>query len=65
MKSECEHMTPFIWEKPDRFKLANDSNSLDIIKPRWTVDEKEDSEFMAIIDGGLYYHHTDKGWIYI
>ena len=51
---EREHVTPFIWRQPRRFRL------LDVVAPenhsdlRWTVDTPEDFELVSRIYGALY-----------
>jgi spore coat polysaccharide biosynthesis protein SpsF len=51
---ECEHVTPFILERPDRFRIgivqqdANDSGY------RLTLDTPEDWQLIALIYGELY-----------
>ena len=41
-----EHVTPFLYQNPHRFKLGNISNSLNLSRFRCTVDYKKD--FLAI-----------------
>jgi len=43
---EREHVTPYIIENPDKFKLLNVSNTIDLSHLRWTLDTKEDFEFI-------------------
>jgi glutamate-1-semialdehyde aminotransferase len=45
LKSEREHVTPYIWKHPSLFRLANVRNERDLSALRWTVDEPEDLEF--------------------
>ncbi len=40
--SEREHVTSFIWNNPELFRIANVSNAKDLSHLRWTVDEEED-----------------------
>lgn len=54
---EREHTTPFIWERPDRFKLSNIlwETGLDYSdKVRLTIDFKEDYELIKSIFDRLY-----------
>lgn len=44
-----EHVTPFIYSHPDIFRLANVTNSTDYSHMRWTLDTKEDLEFIRRI----------------
>jgi spore coat polysaccharide biosynthesis protein SpsF len=49
LPSEREHVTPFIWKQPDKFRLANVSHDVDLSRMRWTVDEPRDLEFVRAI----------------
>ncbi len=44
-----EHVTPYIWELPEKFHLANIENPENFSHMRWTVDEREDLEFVREI----------------
>ncbi len=46
LKSEREHVTPFIRKPSNLFRLANVKNDVDLSAMRWTVDEPEDLEFV-------------------
>jgi spore coat polysaccharide biosynthesis protein SpsF (cytidylyltransferase family) len=46
LMSEREHVTPFLWKRPERFRLANVVHSEDLSRLRWTVDEAADMEFV-------------------
>jgi spore coat polysaccharide biosynthesis protein SpsF len=53
---EREHVTPFIYEHPDLFKLQNVKAEGDLISPlRLTVDTEEDLELMREIYKRLYF----------
>ena len=54
MVSEREHVTPYIWKNPDRFKIHQVKEKIDRSSLRWTVDEPEDLEFIRRIYGYLY-----------
>ncbi len=54
MPSQREHVTPFIRQQPDRFKVANHSGNQDLSHMRWTVDEPEDFEMVREIYETLY-----------
>ncbi len=43
--SEREHVTPFIWKQPMRFKLAEFKLERNLSDWRWTVDKPEDLVF--------------------
>ncbi len=49
LKSEREHVTPYIWKHPTLFRLANVRNDIDLSKLRWTVDERQDLEFVRAV----------------
>jgi spore coat polysaccharide biosynthesis protein SpsF len=62
--AEREHVTPFIWLRPDRFRLANVAHELDLSAHRWTVDTEEDFELIrrmleALRDQGLDFDLAD------
>jgi len=46
---EREHVTPYIIENPDKFKLLNVANDINLSHLRWTLDTKEDFEFIDAI----------------
>ncbi len=53
LKSEREHVTPYIWKQPNLFRLGNVKNDLDLSALRWTVDEPCDLEFVRQVYGYL------------
>jgi spore coat polysaccharide biosynthesis protein SpsF (cytidylyltransferase family) len=54
VKSEREHVTPFIWKHPDLFRLGNHMALGDHSSLRWIVDDARDLEFVRTIFRGLY-----------
>lgn len=54
--SEREHVTPFIWKNPHWFTLKSVQSEVDRSDMRWTVDEKEDLEFVREV-----YRHLGTG----
>jgi spore coat polysaccharide biosynthesis protein SpsF len=52
--SEREHVTPYIWKNPDKFKPANVENDTDLSHLRFTVDEEKDLEFVREVYKHLY-----------
>ncbi|MDD5292054.1 MAG: hypothetical protein PHY46_02580, partial [Candidatus Omnitrophica bacterium] len=52
--SEREHVVPYIKKHPQKFKLVNFKNEIDLSAKRWTLDEKKDFEFIEIILKALY-----------
>lgn len=53
--SEREHVTPYIWNHPDIFRLANVENDEDLSHLRWTVDTETDLQFTREIYARLYH----------
>jgi len=54
---EREHTTPFIWERPERFRIGNITweTGLDYsMSHRFTIDYKEDYEFIKRVYDELY-----------
>jgi len=45
LPSEREHVTPFIWNHPERFRLANVEHAENLSEHRWTVDTEADLAF--------------------
>lgn len=54
MPYEREHVTPYIRENPDKFKMINVRNNVDLSHLRWTLDYPEDFEFITEIYKRLY-----------
>jgi spore coat polysaccharide biosynthesis protein SpsF len=46
---EREHVTPYIYEHPDKFKLLPVTGPGDFSSYRWTVDTEEDLEFVRAV----------------
>ena len=51
---EREHVTPYIIENPDKFKLLNVANDIDLSHLRWTLDTKDDFEFIGAVYKRIY-----------
>lgn len=51
---EREHVTPFLYKHPDRFKLGNVTSEIDRSELRWTVDEQVDLKLVRAIYAALY-----------
>lgn len=49
LPSEREHVTPYLWKHPDRFRLGSVTHDPDLSGLRWTVDQPEDLEFVRRI----------------
>jgi len=67
---EREHTTPFIWDRPGRFKIKNVSCENDrsnsqndySMSHRWTIDYLEDYLLIQKIFESLYSNNSDFGW---
>lgn len=53
-QDEREHVTPFIYRQPERYKLGNLRCEAMLAQHRWTVDTPEDFELVSRIIGALY-----------
>ena len=51
---EREHVTPYIIENPDKFKLLNVANDIDLSHLRWTLDTKDDFKFISAVYKNIY-----------
>lgn len=47
--SEREHVTPYFYNNPEKFKIFNITNQNDISNLRWTVDRIEDLKFIKAL----------------
>lgn len=54
LPSQREHVTPFIYQQPDRFRIGCMLNNIDLSGLRWTVDEPADYDLVARIYEVLY-----------
>jgi spore coat polysaccharide biosynthesis protein SpsF (cytidylyltransferase family) len=54
LKSEREHVTSYIRKHADKFKMITVECEKDLSDHRWTLDEKEDYEFIKHIYKNLY-----------
>jgi spore coat polysaccharide biosynthesis protein SpsF len=54
LPSEREHVTPFIYRRPQRFRLGSLMQEEDLSDLRWTVDEPEDFAFASKVYESLY-----------
>lgn len=54
LSSEREHVTPYIRNNPQLFKLFNVACKTDLSRMRWTLDEEKDYEFLRKIFDNLY-----------
>jgi len=51
---ELEHVTPYIYQHPEKFSLKNYAGSRDYSFHRWTLDTEEDYELILEIYKALY-----------
>ncbi len=49
LRSEREHATAYIWKHPEIFKIKNVAHRPDLSRHRWTLDTREDYEFIKHI----------------
>lgn len=54
LRSEREHVTPYVWKNPEKFNIANIENDKDLSYYRWTLDYEEDLEFVRKVYSGIY-----------
>ncbi|NFN86288.1 acylneuraminate cytidylyltransferase [Clostridium sporogenes] len=55
-----EHVTPYIWDNPKLFKLAQYKNNKDYSSLRWTLDTEKDFQLINKIYSLLYIHMNSK-----
>jgi spore coat polysaccharide biosynthesis protein SpsF len=51
---EREHVTPFLYRRPERFRIASVERSPSLADLRWTVDTPEDYAFVCRVYDALY-----------
>lgn len=54
LRSQREHVTPYIYGHPEAFTLSNLAHTSDLSHLRWTVDNPQDFELVSRIYGALY-----------
>lgn len=59
LPSQREHVTPFMYANPERYKLGSYKGDTDLSQLRWTVDEPEDLEFVTKIYEYLYPQNAE------
>lgn len=60
-EAEREHVTPFIYWRPERFRLRSLRMEPDLSSHRWTVDTREDFELVSRILETLYPRKPNFG----
>lgn len=58
-----EHVTPYVYGHPERFRLAQVTTDSDRSAERWTVDTPEDLALVERILGALYPVDPAFGWL--
>ncbi len=53
LKSEREHVTPYIYKNPDKFSLGHVVNDKDYSELRWVIDEPRDLIFVREVYSSL------------
>lgn len=54
LAAEREHVTPFIYWHPERYRIKNLASSQNLSHHRWTVDTAEDYKLVKLIFENLY-----------
>ncbi|HWR83508.1 MAG TPA: glycosyltransferase family protein [Candidatus Deferrimicrobium sp.] len=62
-RSDREHVTPFIYRRPERFRLGDVRYDEDHSHHRWTVDTAEDFELVRRIIEALSPMHPHFTWL--
>ena len=57
-----EHVSPFIYKQPDRFRLYSALCPINLSGERWTLDTPEDLEFLTRVIETLYPEIPDFGY---
>jgi spore coat polysaccharide biosynthesis protein SpsF (cytidylyltransferase family) len=60
LPSEREHVTPYIWNHPELFKIETVNYERDLSTLRWAVDEPRDLEFVRRV-----YHELGENMFYM
>lgn len=60
--SDREHVTPFIWRQPDRFRLGVLRPERDYSNYRWSVDTAADFQLVQEIYAGIYSEGRVFNW---
>jgi spore coat polysaccharide biosynthesis protein SpsF len=58
-KFEREHVTPFIYDPKQKFRVVHYRAPVDLSGLRWTVDEPEDLTFVREVYSALYHANPD------
>lgn len=60
---EREHVTLYMYQRPEQFRLANSGSARDYSHHRWTVDTPEDFELIKLILQELYPINNRFTWL--
>ena len=60
---EREHVTPFIYRRPEKFRLQRFAGEEKAYDGRWCVDEDADFDFVSKIIEALYPADPEFGWL--
>lgn len=61
LRSEREHVTPYIWKNPNKFKIFSIDNSIDHSDLKLSVDYAEDLNFIRLLYRKLYHRNRYFG----
>ncbi|MCY6370412.1 glycosyltransferase family protein [Clostridium ganghwense] len=59
-QSDREHVTPYIWDNADIFRVYQYKNDVDYSNLRWTLDTIEDFKLIDSIYNHLYYENGNN-----
>lgn len=62
LRSEREHVTPFVWKRPDVFRCTSVTFPDRLGHLRWTVDEARDLELVRAVFARLHTPERIFGW---
>jgi len=61
LSSEREHVTAYIYNHPEMFRIINYKSEIDYLEKRWTLDEPDDYEFFKIIFEEVFTKNPNFG----
>lgn len=61
-EDEKEHVTPYLYRHPERFRLCSYTNPTDCSHYRWTLDTKEDWLFIQEVYRRVYPENPSFRW---
>ena len=48
-QEDREHVTPYIYRRPERFRVLQEVSPVDLSRHRWTLDTREDEELLSLL----------------